>query len=119
MAVKTENVYGNIIISDEVIGKIAATEATKCVGVVGMAFKSKADELASILKKDVANKGVKVIASGNTINLELHIVAEYGVNLNAISKNIVDGVKYAVESMTGFSVGKIVVQVESVRVSND
>ncbi|MBQ2897554.1 MAG: Asp23/Gls24 family envelope stress response protein [Clostridia bacterium] len=119
MAVKTENVYGNIVISDEVIGKIAAAEATKCVGVVGMAFKSKADELASILKKDSANKGVKVTSSGNSICLQLHIIAEYGVNLNAISNNIVDAVKYAVESMTGFSVDKVVVQVESVRVSND
>ncbi len=119
MAVKTENVYGNIVISDEVIGKIAATEAMKCVGVVGMAFKSKADELASILKKDSANKGVKVSVTGNSITLEIHIIAEYGVNLNAISNNIVDGVKYAIESMTGFSVDKVVVQVESVRVSND
>lgn len=119
MAVKTENVYGNISVSDEVIGKIAATEATKCVGVVGMAFRSKADELASILKRDAANKGVKVSVSGGNVQLELHIIAEYGVNLNAISKNIVDSVKYAVESMTGFSVEKIIVQVESVRVSND
>lgn len=119
MAVKTENVYGNISISDEVIGKIAATEATKCVGVVGMAYKSKADEIASILKRDAANKGVKVMISGGNIQLELHIIAEYGVNLNAISKNIIDGVKYAVESMTGFSVEKVIVQVESIRVSNE
>ena len=119
MAVKAENVYGNIVISDEVIGKIAATEAMKCVGVVGMAFKSKADELVSILKKDVANKGVRVISSGTSINLELHIVAEYGVNLNAISNNIAEAVKYAVEAMTSFSVEKVIVQVESVRVSND
>ena len=119
MAVKTENVYGNISVSDEVIGKIAATEATKCVGVVGMAFRSKADEIASILKKDSANKGVKVSVCGGNVQLELHIIAEYGVNLNAISKNIVDSVKYAVESMTGFLVEKVTVQVESVRVSND
>lgn len=119
MAVKTENVYGNISVSDEVIGRIAATEATKCVGVVGMAFRSKADELASILKRDAANKGVKVSVVNGNIVLELHIVAEYGVNLNAISKNIVDGVKYAVESMTGFTVEKVIVQVESIRVSND
>jgi len=119
MAVKTENVYGNISVADEVIGRIAATEATKCVGVVGMAFRSKADELASILKRDAANKGVKVSVSGGNVQLELHIVAEYGVNLNAISKNIVDSVKYAVESMTGFVVEKVIVQVESVRVSND
>ena len=118
MAIKKENVYGNVSVSDEVIGKIAATEATNCVGVVGMAFKSKADELASILKKDSANKGVKVSVSGGCIQLEIHIIAEYGVNLNAISQNIVDSVKYAIESMTGFSVEKVIVQVESVRVSN-
>ena len=49
---KTTNVYGNVTVSDEVIAKIAATEATHCIGVVGMAHRSKADQLASLLKKE-------------------------------------------------------------------
>lgn len=119
MAVKKETVYGSVVISDDVIGKIAGNEATKCVGVVGMAFKSKADEFASLLKKDALSRGVKVTSANGVLSMELHIIAEYGVNLNAISNNIIENVKYAVENMTGFTVDKIVVNVESIRVQKD
>ena len=119
MAIKKETVYGSITISDEVIGKIAGNEATKCVGVVGMAFKSKADEFASLLKKEALNRGVKVTSNNGVLSLELHIIAEYGVNLNAISNNIIENVKYAVEGMTGYSVGNVLVNVESIRVQKD
>ncbi len=116
MPIKTENVYGGIVIADEVIAKIAATEATHCVGVVGMAFRSKADQLAALLKKDSSSKGVHVTSTGGEVYLALHVIAEYGVNLSAISKNIIENVKYAVESMTGCKVKKVEVSVEGVRV---
>ena len=119
MAVKKDNVYGSVSISDDVIGKIAGIEATKCVGVVGMAFRSKTDEFASLLKKADANRGVKVSSVNNKIVLELFIIAEYGVNLTAISDNVIENVKYAVENMTGYEVANVVVNVESVRVSKD
>lgn len=116
MSVKTESVYGSVVISDDVIGKIAGIEATHCIGVVGMAFKSKADEFASLLKKDAVNKGVKVTVNNRAISLELHIIAEYGVNLTAICNNIIENVKYAVETMTGYEIDKVIINVESVRV---
>ena len=113
---KTTNVYGNITVADEVIAKIAAAEATHCIGVVGMAHRSKADQLASLLKKESGSKGVKVSTSGNEVSLEIHVIAEYGVNLTAICNNILENVKYAVESMVGCTVKKIDVNVEGVRV---
>lgn len=116
MPSKTTNVYGNIAVSDEVIAKIAAAEATHCIGVVGMAHRSKADQLASLLKKESGSKGVRVTSSGNEVNLEIHVIAEYGVNLTAICNNILENVKYAVESMVGCTVKKIDVNVEGVRV---
>lgn len=115
MPSKIDNVYGGIVISDDVIAAIAATEATRCVGIVGMAFRSKADQLASLLKKDSSSKGVKVIAVPGGIILQLHIIAEYGVNLSAISNNIIENVKYGVESMVGCTVKKVEITVEGIR----
>ena len=117
MPLKTKNVYGGIVISDEVIAKIAAVEATHCVGVVGMAYRSKAAQLASLLLKDSSSKGVRVVSSSDgSVLLELHVIAEYGVNLSAISKNVIENVKYAVESQTGCTVKKVEVSVEGIRV---
>ena len=115
MPLKTKNVYGGIVISDEVIAKIAAVEATHCIGVVGMAYRSKADQL--LLLKDSSSKGVRVVSSSDgSVLLELHVIAEYGVNLSAISKNVIENVKYAVESQTGCTVKKVEVSVEGIRV---
>ncbi len=115
MSSKIDNVYGSIVISDEVIAKIAAAEATRCVGIVGMAYRSKVDQLASVLKKESSSKGVKVTNVTGGIKLQLHIIAEYGVNLSAISNNIIENVKYGVESMVGCSVKKIEIAVEGIR----
>lgn len=119
MAIRKETVYGSIGISDETIGTIAANEAVKCVGVVGMAFKSKTDEFVSLIKKAGSNRGVKVFSGNGKLSLELHIIAEYGVNLNAISNNIIESVRYAVENMTGFEVDNVTVNVDSIRVRKD
>ncbi|MBR4030511.1 MAG: Asp23/Gls24 family envelope stress response protein [Clostridia bacterium] len=116
MPAKMTNVYGGMAVSDEAIAKIAAVEATHCIGVVGMAFRSKADKLASLLKKDSASKGVHVSAVNGDVSLEIHVIAEYGVNLSAISSNIAENVKYAVESMVGCTIKKVDVHVEGVRV---
>ena len=117
MPLKSGTVYGNVIISDDCIAKIAAVEAMHCIGVVGMAFRSKADQLASLLKKDSVTKGVKVISSDKReLVLQLHVIAEYGVNLAVISKNIIENVKYAIKTMTGYDVKKVEVSVEGLRV---
>ncbi len=43
-------------------------------------------------------------------------MVEYGVNNSAISNNIVSNVKYGVESMSGFKVGRININVMGARV---
>ena len=45
-------------------------------------------------------------------------VYDKGVNIKVICESIISNVKYAVESATGFKVGKVTVNVEGVRVDN-
>ncbi len=117
MAIKTENENGAIVLSDNVIARIAGVAASKCYGVVGMAYKNTSDSIASLLKWDSITKGIKVSTNDEKINIDLHIIVEYGVNINAISESIIEQVKYAVEDATGFKVGNIDINVEGVRVS--
>ncbi|WP_094546497.1 Asp23/Gls24 family envelope stress response protein [Petroclostridium xylanilyticum] len=107
---------GSIIIPTEVIANIAGMTATQCYGVVGMASRNTADGLVSLLKKEALNKGVKVVIDGEYLVVDLHIIVEYGVNISAICENIVNNVRYSVESITGFKVKRINVYVESIRV---
>ncbi len=116
MAIKTETERGAIIMSNTVIAHIAGMVATGCYGVVGMAYKNAGDSFASLLKWDSITKGIKVTTEDDKISIDLHIIVEYGVNIKVISDSIISNVRYNVESMTGFRVGRVTVNVEGIRV---
>ena len=118
MAIKTENDNGAIVVSEVVLARIAGVATSTCYGVVGMAYKSKTDTIAALLKWDSITKGIKVNTEDEKINIDLHVIVEYGVNIKAICDSIISSVKYAVESATGFKVGKVSVNVEGIRVDN-
>ena len=116
---KTENALGNIILDEAVISRIAATVASGSYGVVGMAHRSTTESVANILKGDIASKGVKVfISESNELNIHLHIVTQYGLNITAISESIIHNVRYQVNKMTGFAVKEVIIHVESIRANN-
>ena len=107
---------GTITIETEVISKIAGIIATGCYGVVGMAFRSKTDGFASLLKKDSLTKGIKVTVEDKSCNIDIHIIIQYGVNISAICDSIIKHVKYQVNYMTGLDVNEVNIYVEGFRV---
>jgi len=114
---KFELAKGSVTIESEVIAKIAGYVAAMSYGVVGMAYRSKTDTVASLLKKDNYTKGIKVtVDDDNKISIEIHIIIEYGVNINVIGKSIISSVKYQVNHVTGLDVEKVNICVEGFRV---
>ena len=108
---------GSVTIESEVIAKIAGYVAAMSYGVVGMAYRSKSDSVASLLKKDNYTKGIKVsVSDDDKISIDIHIIIEYGVNINVIGKSIIKNVKYQVRHMTGLEVEQVHVCVEGFRV---
>ena len=116
MAIRTDNENGGIIISNNVIAAAAGIVATSCYGVVGMASRSTKDGLVSLLNIENITRGIKVTAGEGGICVELHIIVEYGVNINVICDSIIHNVSYRVAQATGQEVGAVNVTVESVRV---
>lgn len=107
---------GSIIIETEVIAKIAGYIATCCYGVVGMAYRSKKDEIASLLKKDNLTKGIKVTVTEGKVTLDMHVIVEYGTNITVVCDSIINNVKYQVNKLTGLEVESVNVYVEGFRV---
>jgi len=111
---------GKMMIEPEVIAKIAGYAATMSYGVVGMAYRSKTDSVASLLKKENITKGIKVIVSEDgKITVNIHIIIEYGVNINVIGKSIIKSVKYQINHMTGLEVEQVNIHVEGFRVGEE
>ena len=113
---KLQNDLGEIRISSEVFTAVTGSAATNCYGVKGMAVRSTTDGLVHLLKRESMAKGVKVYYNeDNTVSVELHIIVENGVNLMAISRSIMERVKYDVTRTTGVEVASVDVCVDSMR----
>ena len=109
MSIKISGNAGDIFIEKSVIANIAGNVATKCYGVVGMGLK-----IAN--RKVPITKGIKVSVAKNALIIAMHVIMEYGININTVSNSIVNNVKYTVEEITGIKVDKVQLKVESIRV---
>lgn len=116
MAIKINNEYGFIEYSDEVLANIAGAATMECYGVVGMASKRASDGFWELLKRENLGKGVKIVAQDDEIVVNLYIIVEYGTKISVIADNIIQKVKYTLESLTGIKVKKVMVSVQGIRV---
>ena len=117
MNVIFKNSLGEITVSPKIIADIAGNVANKCYGVVGMASKNTKDGIVSLLKGDNISKGVHITIGENGILVELHIVVQFGLNINSTCESIVHRVRYTLEEMTGIPVKCVNIKVDGVRVS--
>ena len=109
--------YGKILIDENVISKYAGSVAVECFGIVGMAAVNMKDGLVKLLKKDYLNHGINVVIDeDNEIIIDFHVIVSYGVAISTVSDNLIETVKYKVESFTGMKIKKINIYVEGVRV---
>lgn len=108
--------YGKIVVENNVIAKLAGLKALECVGIVGMAALSRTDGFFKLLTRDSITKGIRVEVQNNDVFLEFHVIIAFGVSIQTVADNLMDTVKYQVEHDTGFTVKKISIIVEGVRV---
>ena len=116
MPCKIKTAHGTISIENEVVARIAGLTAMECYGIVGMAAKSVRDGIVRLLRMENLTRGIKLTVTDKTINIDLHVVAEYGTNITAICESLISTVKYRVEESCGLTVGKVNVFVEGLRV---
>ena len=107
---------GNIIIDPEVIAQYAGSVAVECFGIVGMASVNVKDGLVKLLKKESITHGISVNITNNKLILDFHVIVSYGVSIVTVCDNLINNVKYKVESFTGLEIEKINIFVEGVRV---
>ncbi len=116
MLLKTSGGGGDVFISNNVIAEVAGAVASKCYGVVGMATRNKKDGLVSLLRQDSITKGIGVEVRDSGIIIDIHIIIEYGMNINSVCRSIVNRVRYTIEKSVGLKVNRVNVRVEGVRV---
>jgi len=111
-----DTIHGSIILSNEYLTKIIGQAVTSCFGVVGMVPCGSKQKLRGIVsKKEQIDKGISVKGNMDGVDIELHIIVSYGMNINAIAQSIVHKVKYTVTEATGINVNKVTVKVDGIK----
>ena len=115
--IRQNNDNGSVNISTSVYTDIVGTAATNCFGVKGMAARSVKDGVYHLLRKESVGKGVSVqFHEDGTISVDLHIMVDHGVNMNALGASIIEQVSYWVTHHTGTEVRSVNVYVDSMMI---
>ena len=115
--VRHENENGSVNVSTNVYTDIVGTVAANCFGVKGMAARSVTDGVYHLLRKESVGKGVRVnFNEDNSISIDLHIIVDNNVNLNAVGASIISEVRYVVTKCTGTEVRAVNVYIDSMMI---
>ena len=109
------NAFGKVAISPEVISTYAGSVAVECFGIVGFGAISMRDGIVKLLKNEKITRGINVTVEDNQITLDFHIIIAYGVNIKTVTDNLIETVKYKVESFTGLTLDHINIYIDGVR----
>jgi uncharacterized alkaline shock family protein YloU len=110
-----ETKLGTVTVSNEYFANLIGNAASTCFGVAGMAPHGKQKFRSLLSKKDYTDKGVRITGDFDKINVDLHIIVAYGMNINAIAQSITHKVKYVVKEATGISVDKVTIRIDGIK----
>ena len=104
-----KNDSSNLVISEEVVSKIACTAAKDVEGVADVV--PKAQGFKSMLRTKQVVQPVHVFLRDNQIFLDIYVKIKEGVKLADIAVKIQEAIKEAVQNMTGNVVAKVNVHI--------
>jgi len=104
---------GNIHISEEVLAAITAAAALEVDGVYSLAANLGSD-IAELLGKKNLTKGIHIQVEEEQVSVALSVLMSYGHTIPDVGKAIQEGVKTAIESMTGMEVASVNVAVTGI-----
>lgn len=108
---------GSIHVSPRAISTIAYHAVVRSYGVVGMTSKNLVNGISKVMVNDPST-GVEVRFQEDLINIDLHIIVEYGTRIKSVASSVANNVRYQVEKALGLPVNEINVHVQGIRVSD-
>lgn len=112
-----ETRIGSIGFTENFLSNLIGHAVTSCFGVVGMMPSSRRQRISGLIsrKEPSLDRGIKVTGTADEINVEIHIMVTFGMNIPAIAASITEKVRYVVKKATGISVNKVNVKVDGIK----
>ena len=110
-----QTIAGTLSVSNGCIADLAGYAAMECYGVVGMAEVDDASGVPSLLPGPRLRRGVDVSTKDGKLAVDLHIIAERGVNLASVAENLTSSVKYLLSEIAQLDDVTLRVHIEGIR----
>ena len=104
---------GTITYANEVVAVIAGVAANEVEGIAGMCAANGISEVFSRNTKNVT-RGIKVELGTEEVSVDIYLMIEYGTPIQTAAQNVQEGVRKAIETMTGLHVVRVDVHVQGV-----
>jgi uncharacterized alkaline shock family protein YloU len=108
---------GGIHISPNAVATIAYHATLESYGVVGLAPKNLTDGIVSTITREPL-RGVSVRYAGEDIDIDIHIIVEYGTRINSVAESVGNTVRFHVEKALGLRVKSVNVHIAGLRISD-
>jgi uncharacterized alkaline shock family protein YloU len=115
---KETTTLGTIHISPNALATIAYHATLTSYGVVDLAPKDLAEGITSTLTKEPAH-GVAVHYNGEEIDIDIHIIIEYGTRITSVATSVANAVRYQVEKALGMPIHNVNIHVQGLHVSDN
>ncbi len=109
---------GDVHVADEVVAIIAGLAATEVEGVTSM-YGNITKDLISRLGTMNLSKGVRVVMEDDNVQVDLALNIAYGYAIPAVSAQVQEKVKAAIENMTGLIVSNVNVRIAEVDMKSE
>ena len=111
MALRTRNIFGDIVVSDEAVALVVKKVATECYGVAELVSRRLSDSVLALFNKEPVSKGIKLVTVDNRIYIDIYCLIADGVNVDAVVASLKSSIIYHVEHFTGMRVKSVDVHV--------
>ncbi len=118
---KAPPVGGLIVISPRVVFTLARNAALSTYGVVGIASRFTGFDCTHTDPR----RGLEIqitddpLTGQKHVSVTIHIIAEYGVRIQAVTSSLQHQVRYSIERSTGYAVDAVNVHVTGLRMTNE
>jgi uncharacterized alkaline shock family protein YloU len=102
---------GRVSISSEAVAQIVGRLTAESYGIVGMAGR----RFPRLPGRDRLTDGIEVKSREDGLEIDVHVVVEYGLRLAEVAATLRDRVVYEVELRTGLTVAAVEVMIDDAR----
>ncbi len=109
---QTNQRNGELVISEEVVAKVAGVAAQDVAGVAGLV--NIPSDIKSVIKRDRSVRAIRVSSMESAMTIDIAIAVKAGFKLDELCLNVQKAVKSAVQNMVGRPVAKVNVIVDDI-----